>query len=284
MNEPEGAHGAARTHHETRAGLVGPTTRAVAPPPALGLRRARPAALALVCAGVLASCRAEAPATGDTTETTRSLLTEPPSDGVSTPIVGVPAADPNAPDIPITELGFDRGSADAPVKVLEMSDYGCGYCRKFHLETFPTLQEEFIETGKIEWKFAPFVTGMFGNSLPATEAAECALEQGEQAFLALNERLWREQAEWKGSSDAAGLVRRWVDELDVEMTEFDACLAEDRRLPRIAAQTGLSRQLGVRGTPTFFVLGYPPLQGALPTDVFQEILTLVHADATRQGG
>ena len=234
----------------------------------------------------LGSCRAEAPAAGedDTTATTRSLLTEPPSDGVSTPILGVPNPDPNAPDIPIAELGYDRGSAEAPVKVLEMSDYGCGYCRKFHMETFPTLQDEFIETGMVEWKFAPFVTGMFGNSLPVTEAAECALEQDEEAFLALNERLWRDQAEWKGSSDAAGLVRQWAGELDVDVARFDACLAEDRRLPRVAAQSGLSRQLGVRGTPTFFVLGYPPLQGALPTEMFREILTLVHAEATRDGG
>ena len=243
----------------------------------------------VVVAGLLlvAACGGEAPSSeGATTETTRSLLTQPPSDGMSTPLVGVPSADPDAPEIPIEELGFNRGSVEAPVKVLEMSDYGCGYCRKFHLETFPTLEEEFLETGMVEWKFAPFVTGMFGNSLAVTEAAECTLEQDEEAFLALNERLWRDQAEWKGGADPAAIVRAWVEalEADVDMARFDSCLAEDRRLARIAAQTGLSRQLGVRGTPTFFVLGYPPLQGALPTELFQEILHLVHADVTREPG
>ena len=65
------------------------------------------------------------------------------------------------------------------------------------------------------------------------------------------------------------------------MDGFDGCLAEDRRLDRIASATTLARQIGVRGTPTFVIIGYPPLQGALPLDVFQDILTAVHAEEAR---
>jgi protein-disulfide isomerase len=45
----------------------------------------------------------------------------------------------------------------------------------------------------------------------------------------------------------------------------------------------LARQVGVRGTPTFFVVGYQPLQGALPTEAFRQLLTMVYADATKGG-
>ena len=52
-------------------------------------------------------------------------------------------------------------------------------------------------------------------------------------------------------------------------------------MQRVAAATSLANQLGVRGTPTFFVVGYPPLQGALPTETFVNMLNLVYEDATK---
>lgn len=223
---------------------------------------------------------------GDTESLTRDLLSQPAGDGQSTPVAVDPSLAESGERVSVGGVGFDRGLVEAPVKVLEMSDYGCGYCRQFHLETFPTVQREFIETGMVEWKFVPFVTGMFDNSIAATEAAECAYVQSEGAFEAVNSRLWEEQRAWKGSDRPGEVIRGWVSELDVDMDSFDACLADDEQLDRVAASTTLAQQLGVRGTPTFVVLGYPPLQGALPTEVFQEVLTAVHQRATQgqQGG
>ena len=124
---------------------------------------------------------------------------------------------------------------------------------------------------------------MFDNSLAATRAAECALEQSDQAFLALGERIWRDQREWKSSDDAAALIRTWALEEGVEAEGFDACQAGGVRYDRIEAGGRLARELGVRGTPTFFVIGYPPLQGALPLETFRDVLTAVHAQETGQG-
>lgn len=187
-------------------------------------------------------------------------------------------------ELDIAQLGFNWGSHDAPVRIVEMSDYGCGYCRKFHLETWPVLSKEFVEAGKIEWKFLPFVTGMFRNSAQATTAAECALEQGREQFEALNHRIWQDQREWKGSSDAAAVLRGWAAELGLDTARYATCVSEDRRGARIAAANALSRQIGVRGTPTFFIAGYPPLQGALPTESFRQVLSLVYRDATKDAG
>jgi len=187
-------------------------------------------------------------------------------------------------ELDIAFLGFDRGSADAPVRVLEMSDYGCGYCRQFHMQTWPALRKEFVETGKVEWKFLPFVTGMFRNSSQATTAAECALEQGADAFEAMNHRLWADQKEWKGSSHAADVIAGWVGELGLDVERYSSCVSSDRRASRIVAANTLSRRLGVRGTPTFFIMGYPPLPGALPTDVFRQVLNQVYEDATKKAG
>lgn len=187
-------------------------------------------------------------------------------------------------EVPLAELGFDRGVDGAPVQVIELSDYGCGYCRRFHMETFPTLEVEFIETGMVEWKFVPYVTGMFDNSRAALRGAECSLEQSAERFQRVNDRLWEDQAAWKSSGNAAELVRDWALAVGVDAAAYDACQAEGRRLDRIEAAGGLARELGVRGTPTFLVVGYGPLQGALPLDSFRQILLSVHEDAVGRSG
>lgn len=250
-----------------------------------GLALGVPLALALLATG----CGGEAPAeeASSTSETARALLSSLPQQADTAGRRQLPA-DPNTTpppsvEIDVNTLGFNLGDTTAVVRVVEMSDYGCGYCRQFHLETWPTLRRDFVEEGKAQWKFLPFITGMFGNSLPATEGAECALAQGGDTFQRLNARLWEDQREWKSADDPHAVVREMADEAGVEMEEWDACMADDRRMERIRAATALARDLGVRGTPTFFLRGYPPLQGALPTETFTQLLQMVHAQLVREG-
>ena len=75
-----------------------------------------------------------------------------------------------------------------------------------------------------------------------------------------------------------------MSELGIDMQAFDACVANDERLERIAAAMTLAHQFGIRGTPTFVVIGYAPIQGALPLETFQTLLGAVHADMTRENG
>jgi protein-disulfide isomerase len=232
---------------------------------------------------LVTACADDAPSPA-TSGLTRSLLTQPIGDGVSTPMGEIQALSQQEPDIPLTDIGYNRGDTEAPVKVIEMSDYGCGYCSKFHEETFPTLLTEFVESGMVEWKFMPYITGMFENSLVASEAAECAYVQDADAFEALNAQLWTNQSEWKRSDDPEPVVRNWVSALGLDMAAFDTCLSEDAGFKRVAGATAIAKRLGVRGTPTFVVIGYPPLQGALPLETFRQVLHAVHAELVAEGG
>jgi len=232
------------------------------------------AGLALAACGGLGD---EAPAVDSTTA---DLLSNPVTDGVSTTVPGRAATD--GPPIEVAPLGYNRGDSSAIVKVVELSDFGCGYCKRFHDETFEMLQTEFIDEGKVEWKFIPYITGMFANSLAATEASECVLEQSAESYESISRRLWTDQSMWKNSSEPEPVIRGWVSELGVDMETFDGCLDEDRRIERIASATALAGQVGVRGTPTFVIIGYPPIQGALPTDFFREIFTAVYAEETQR--
>lgn len=237
----------------------------------------------MALAGLVTACGSEAGSEGDGAQNvTRGLLSAAGAES------GSQQQRSRGPirQLPVEELGYDRGTAGAPIRVMELSDYGCGYCRRFHMETFPALEEEFIETGIVEWKFLPYVTGMFENSRTALRAAECTLEQSPEAFERLNDRLWEDQAEWKASGQAAELLRGWALEAGADAAGYDACHDEGRRLDRIAAADEVARELGVRGTPTFFVVGYGPLQGALPLETFQQILRSIHLDiqARDEGG
>lgn len=182
----------------------------------------------------------------------------------------------------IETLGYNSGPSEAPVRVLEFSDFGCGYCRTFHQESFPALEEEYMATGKVEWKYVPMILGIFPNAMEAARAGECAGEQG--AFPAMRDLLFDKQPEWKRSNDPEPLMEEYAEEVGLEMERFSQCVAQGWQDDRIMAGTQLSQQVGVRGTPTFFVVGYAPIPGAIPLELFREALDTVYAQATRENG
>ncbi|MDH3206615.1 MAG: DsbA family protein [Gemmatimonadota bacterium] len=229
-------------------------------------------------AAAVLGCAEEAPSRS--TDTTRALLSQPRAADVSTS-VDPSSLSPGDGTLTIDQLGMNAGSRDAPVKVIEFVDFGCGFCRRFQLETFPTIRTEFIATGMIEWKFLPFISGSFTNSLVVTEAAECVFAQHARLFGALEERLWADQAEWKASGEPEALIRRWAVGLGADGEAFDACMRDDSRLDRVNSSTAFASELGVRSTPTFWIVGGGPVQGALPLEVFRQLFTEVYEQVTQ---
>jgi len=195
------------------------------------------------------------------------------------PVAGAQAGGA-AGQIDIDALGYNEGPADAPVRVLEFSDFGCGYCRRFHQESYPLLVQEYMDAGKVQWKYVPMVLGMFPNAIEAARAGECAGEQGE--FAVMRDLLFDRQSEWKQSDDPDTLMDRYAREVGLDTERFGQCVAEGWQDERIEDGTQLSRQVGVRGTPTFFVVGYAPIPGAIPLDLFRSALDTVYAEATRE--
>lgn len=237
--------------------------------------------LALTLA-IVSACGGDAPrGSADTTGTAQVLLAQPQAADLST-VLDTTLLQSAEPTLSVEVLGVNMGSPDAPVKVIEFVDYGCGFCRKFQIETFPAIREEFIETNMIEWKFMPFITGMFPNSPAVTMAAECALAEDPRAFDAFSSALWERQREWKDADDPAALARDWMMQLGADGDAYDSCLQEDLRRQRVASATALASQLGVRSTPTFWIVGAGPVQGALPLDAFRQIFTQVHRQLTEQ--
>ena len=70
------------------------------------------------------------------------------------------------------------GDPNAPITIVEFSDFQCPFCARFNIQTLPLLMEEYIDTGKVKLVFRDFpITSIHPNALPAALAAECANEQ-----------------------------------------------------------------------------------------------------------
>ncbi len=181
--------------------------------------------------------------------------------------------------------GYDRGAtgagaragAGATVTVLEFADFGCQYCARFASETWPRLDAEFVKTGRVRWRYVPFVLGMFANGDQAARAGECAAVQGRAPFGRMHDLLFRRQDEWQSAGDPSATFRSMAAAAHLDVARFAACYASDAPTMRIRASNALADRMGVRATPTFFVNG-ARVEGALPAAQFEALLQ----DALRQ--
>lgn len=182
---------------------------------------------------------------------------------------GRPAAAQANGSLSLTGVGHDVGKTAAKVYIVEFADFGCGYCARFAKETYPRIDSAYIKTGRVMWKYVPFVTGMFKNSRQAAEAAECAAQQN--GFWAMHDRLYERRKEWMASSDPVGLMSRYAQELKLDAKQLGLCLRTGAVRQRIARNDLLANALYIRGTPTFFVNGQA-IPGAIPFDLFKQVI------------
>ncbi len=186
---------------------------------------------------------------------------------------------PPALEVPLAELGFDLGAATAPISVIEFSDYGCGFCRRFHTETFPGLRRDYIDAGRVRWKYVTYVSGMFANGLPAAFAAECAGEQ--ELFTPVSNDLYERQSEWKSLGDPFAFFQTLATEAGADADRFTSCLTEARPEDRVRSGVVAGRTLGVRGTPSFVINGVLPVMGAQPREYWDTVFTSIEAEIDR---
>lgn len=179
------------------------------------------------------------------------------------------SADALSDTIDLRKIGYSQGRADAPVTVIEFSDFGCPFCAMFSRGSYPQIQEEFIATGAVRWVYVPFVMGMFPNGDEAARAAECAAEQ--DAFGTMKDRIYAGQNEWKSSRRAAPVFAQYARELELDDSRFDSCYRQDRGGERTRANNRAAAAVGVRATPTFVINGRI-VEGALPLEAFRQVL------------
>lgn len=169
---------------------------------------------------------------------------------------------------PPLEIGHTLGAEDAPVTVMEFSDFGCSACAEFARETMPALRREFVDAGEVKWRYVPIRQGFYRGA-EAARAAECAAEQGQ--FWKMHDLLLERQHEWQGRGDLLPVLTRYAQEIVPEPELFAACYRSERTEATLRLHDMVALSIGVRGVPVFLVGGQRVI-GALETDRFARIL------------
>lgn len=153
------------------------------------------------------------------------------------------------------------GPADAPVTIVEFSDFNCPYCRRFHAETFPDLMAAYPEQIRFVYRDYPITSA---ESLIASQAANCAGKQG--AYWAYHDSLFSGELGLGAEAYAA-----YADRLSLDADALSACIAAGGEQAEVESDARAAAALGVSGTPTFFINGIP-LVGAQPLAQFRSVI------------
>jgi protein-disulfide isomerase len=155
--------------------------------------------------------------------------------------------------------GRTCGEDSAPVKIVELSDYQCPFCKRFVDDTEPSVETEYIQKGLVQLEFRNLaITG--GNASPdkneatlAAEAAECANDQGR--FWEYHYKLYAEQ---RGENRGAFLpekLKQFAADMGLDQAEFNACLDSHKHIGLIEEERSQAAEVGARATPSFLING-----------------------------
>jgi len=151
------------------------------------------------------------------------------------------------------------GNENAPVTIVEFSDFQCPYCARFRQQTFDQIKTQYIDTGKVRFVYRDFpLSSIHPMAQKAAEAAECADEQDK--FWEYHDGIFANQA-----SLSIDNLKKWAKELGLNENKFNSCLDSGKYVDEVKKDMNDGANLGVRGTP-YFMIGNTALEGAYPFD------------------
>ena len=173
---------------------------------------------------------------------------------------------PQAPSAPVkVDIKNDdhiRGAKNAPVTIVEYSDFQCPFCSRFHPEMLKVMS---AYQNKVRWVFRHFpLTQIHPNAQKAAEASECASEQGK--FWEFADKLFANQEQL-----GPALYDKLAKDLNLNATKFSSCLSNGKYAKKVQDSEAEGAQLGVQGTPGNFINGQV-VPGALPFEQLKSII------------
>jgi len=161
------------------------------------------------------------------------------------------------------------GSPNAPLTMVEFTDYQCFFCRQFYLNSFGELKKKFIDTGKLRYVVRDFPLSFHADAMRAAQAAHCAGAQGQ--YWPMRNALISNQS----NLGEAALVG-YAQSLSLDVARFRTCLASDKYLAEIQHSVEGANAIDISGTPSFVLGKTTPegvegakIEGALPSADFE---------------
>ena len=177
-----------------------------------------------------------------------------------------PAPTPSVPLDMKTLLDDDsvKGAKDAPVTIVEWSDFECPFCGKFYKDTLGQIDEKYIKTGKVKLVYRDFPLSFHPQAQKAAEAAECAGEEGK--YWEMHDMLFE-----KGVQGGVESFKGFAKELGLKTDKFNDCLDSGKMAAEVRADMNAGSTAGIRGTPGFIVNGQL-VSGAQPFEAFEQVI------------
>lgn len=164
-------------------------------------------------------------------------------------------------DIPVD--GYPSlGPDDAPITIVEFSDFQCPFCRRFHEETYQALLDAYPDQIRFVYRNLP-LTSIHPNAMPSAVASLCA--NGQNAYWDYHDKLFSSETLSKET------YIQYATDLGLNVDEFSACLSSGKYDDFIQEDMDFALNLGVQSTPTFFINGLAVV-GAQPLSSFQQII------------
>lgn len=191
------------------------------------------------------------------------------SGGQAVPSVAVQPANPS-PSEPeeITRFNITadddpfKGPEDAPIVIIEFSDYQCPYCAQFYSNTLNPLLARYPDQIKFVFRDFP-LDSIHPQATQAAVAANCAGQQG--LYWEMHDLIFTNQQLLPGG------MTPFAEELGLDMATFETCMNDQDQVAEVQGDLVTAAEIGVRGTPTFFINGRP-LVGAQPLSVFIDVI------------
>jgi len=197
----------------------------------------------------------------------------------------IPTETHNGIPVGFTPEGYPfRGDPNAPVTMVEYSDYECPFCARHFVQTEPAINDSFVRTGQMQVIFRDFpIEGLHPNAPAAHIASLCVADQGAPRYWEMHGKLFQTQSEWGNSADPLPVFERLASEAGADLEAYTACMENDQAAKQafIDAAMAEGQAAGVSGTPSFNFLGGPDgqylLVGAQPYEQFAAFVEAIAA-------
>jgi len=180
----------------------------------------------------------------------------------------------------VTEYDHIRGSKDAPVKIVEYSDFECPFCKRFHEETMQKVMEEYGDTGQVAWVYRQWPIDGLHPVKARLEAvtSECVAEiGGNDAFWEFADKFFAVTPS-NNRTDVDKVLPQIISELGLSQEDIDACIASGKYDEKIQEDIDNAIATGGRGTPWSIVIAGDkklPLNGAQPYEAVSQIIDIL---------
>lgn len=140
-----------------------------------------------------------------------------------------------------------KGNVDAPITVVEYSDYQCPFCARHYRDVMPILQQEYIDTGKVRFVMREYpLTTIHKDATNASIAALCAGDEGK--YWDMHDILFENQ-----KTLGVENLKSFADTIGLDTASFNECLDGKKKAEQVRKDMASAAKLGMGGTPGFFI-------------------------------